>query len=615
MTNGKNSQGKFANKWQLFREFIYYKFLFFYQATRNRDILCELRNLSISLESMLLPSLAKCHEQWAELVVSEGGGRLVIKQEASELNLPGTGHTAKALFNIGVKTVQLDTRLESGQIVEAISVLIHAGSMLPKGQSTSPGSIYNNYDLARALCCPEGIHEFCAQVNYFSDQHLFKVEYSYCELFYTYILRQFLSRFSHTQNHRAIFAFAPWAGGISFLLLFYHIWFWGTDSGLGLIAGFFASLVFGGVVGYLIQTLASTIYDQEHRDVVLQENFQKIKALSHFPQNNPNPIIKINVQGELVFHNRATQNLLDEIGATPAEIIELLPDNYVELAEACLSGQSQIEYIEVSKHDRTLRYKMSPFPNEPAVLLAGNDITRLKGLERNLRELNQTLEQKVIERTLELESTQDVTILSLSSLAETRDPETGAHIQRTRLYVKLLAEQLRSHPRFTAIDDDTVIDLLFRSAPLHDIGKVGIPDSILLKPGKLTDEEFDEMKKHASIGGDSLRWAEEQLGSNSFLKYAREIAYHHHEKWDGSGYPFGMAGDDIPFSGRLMALADVYDALISKRVYKDAFSHEKAKGIILEGRGNHFDTDVVEAFIAIEDKFIEIATQYKEPTD
>ena len=156
------------------------------------------------------------------------------------------------------------------------------------------------------------------------------------------------------------------------------------------------------------------------------------------------------------------------------------------------------------------------------------------------------------------------------------------------------------------------IELLYKSAPLHDVGKVGVPDNVLLKPGKLTDEEFDIMKKHPEIGAEALSIAESQLGSCSFLRVAKEISLTHHEKWNGQGYPNQLAGEDIPLSGRLMALADVYDALISKRVYKPAFSHEKAKGIIIEGKGQHFDPDVVEAFLAVEQQFVEIAATHKD---
>jgi response regulator RpfG family c-di-GMP phosphodiesterase len=223
--------------------------------------------------------------------------------------------------------------------------------------------------------------------------------------------------------------------------------------------------------------------------------------------------------------------------------------------------------------------------------------------------------RRIRERTNELNRTRDVTILTLASLAETRDNETGAHILRTQRYVRALAERLRTHPRFADTLDDETIDLLYKSAPLHDIGKVGIPDAILLKPGKLTDEEFTVMKGHARIGADALEISEKEFGSNSFLRLAREIALTHHEKWDGSGYPAGLHGDGIPVSGRLMAVADVYDALISKRVYKPAFSHEKAMEIIREGRGRHFDPDVIIALEAIEETFRTIAADFSDARD
>ncbi len=220
--------------------------------------------------------------------------------------------------------------------------------------------------------------------------------------------------------------------------------------------------------------------------------------------------------------------------------------------------------------------------------------------------------ERIRRDTEEIKRTRDTTILTLASLAETRDNETGAHILRTQRYVKALAENLRDHARFSDDLNDETIELLYKSAPLHDIGKVGIPDAILLKPGKLTDEEFEIMKTHAEIGSDSLAVAENELGSNDFLGFAREIALSHHEKWDGSGYPKGLSGDDIPVSGRLMAVADVYDALISKRIYKPAFSHEKAMEIILEGRGKHFDPDIVDALVGREDTFKDIARVYND---
>ena len=227
-----------------------------------------------------------------------------------------------------------------------------------------------------------------------------------------------------------------------------------------------------------------------------------------------------------------------------------------------------------------------------------------------LKRHQDNLERLVKERTKRLALTQAVTIESLATLAEYRDPETGGHIKRTQNYVKALALHLKGHPRFRDVLSDENIELLYLSAPLHDMGKVGVPDNILLKAGKLTDEEFEEMKKHTTYGHDALRITEQKLGGDTFLSHAREIAYSHQEKWDGSGYPRGLKGDEIPISGRLMALADVYDALISKRVYKPPFSHEDAVKIIQEGKSRHFDPDVVDAFVALENTFRNIALTY-----
>lgn len=222
---------------------------------------------------------------------------------------------------------------------------------------------------------------------------------------------------------------------------------------------------------------------------------------------------------------------------------------------------------------------------------------------------------KLSQSTRQVRQTRDVTIMALATLAETRDNETGDHLLRTQHYVRALALELKHHPRFQHYLDNTTIDLLYKSAPLHDIGKVGIPDNILLKPGKLTDEEFDIMKQHTVYGKEALEKAAENLKENNFLIIAQQIAYSHHEKWDGSGYPLGSKEDTIPIPGRLMAIADVYDALISKRVYKKAFSHEKAIRIINKGRATHFDPDVHDTFMAIENTVIEIARTFNDQSD
>lgn len=222
-------------------------------------------------------------------------------------------------------------------------------------------------------------------------------------------------------------------------------------------------------------------------------------------------------------------------------------------------------------------------------------------------------EREVRKRTKELVLAQQTTILSMTALAETRDNETGGHILRTQHYVRTLAEQLATLPKYRDILDQATIDLLFHSAPLHDIGKVGVADSILLHPGKLSPEEYTSMQKHTVYGYETLRKAQSLLGTEhnpSFLLIAGEIAYTHHEKWDGSGYPQGLQGEEIPLAGRMMALADVYDALVAARRYKPAFSHQQAVRFIREGSGSHFDPEVVEAFLAVEKSFQRISRRF-----
>lgn len=221
------------------------------------------------------------------------------------------------------------------------------------------------------------------------------------------------------------------------------------------------------------------------------------------------------------------------------------------------------------------------------------------------------LEDEVARRTRELSAIQDVTIQAMASLAETRDSDTGNHIRRTQFYVKALTSKLQNHPRFRAYLTDSMIEMIFKSAPLHDIGKVGIPDRILLKPGRFDAAEFEIMKTHTTLGRDAIQAAENSLGLKvDFLSLAKEIAYGHQEKWDGSGYPLGLQGEAIPVSARVMAVADVYDALISRRVYKDSMPHDKAISIIEEGRATHFDPEMVDAFLSIQDEIRAIALRY-----
>lgn len=249
-------------------------------------------------------------------------------------------------------------------------------------------------------------------------------------------------------------------------------------------------------------------------------------------------------------------------------------------------------------------YWISPLSTE--IILLGN-MALLSLIKYGMEERELRIRSK------QLLNAQDATIMSLTALAETRDPETGGHIRRTREYILVLARVLARKPKYKKQLGRDTIELLYKSAPLHDIGKVGIADSILLKPGALTHEEFKDMQRHTILGAETLAEAERQStdsGDRSFLGLAREIAISHHEKWDGSGYPQGLKGEAIPLGGRLMALADVYDALVTKRVYKDAMPHEEACQIILAGRGSHFDPEVVDAFELSQQEFLEIRTRY-----
>jgi putative two-component system response regulator len=218
---------------------------------------------------------------------------------------------------------------------------------------------------------------------------------------------------------------------------------------------------------------------------------------------------------------------------------------------------------------------------------------------------------RVGERILSLES-RDLIIFAMAKLAESRDPDTGAHLERIREYCRLMAVELSKEEPFRDEIDGEYVELLYLTSPLHDIGKVGIPDNVLLKPGKLDEDEFEIMKQHAVLGGQTLDAVAAAHPRAQFLQMARDIAWTHHEKYDGSGYPRGLEGDAIPLCGRILAVADVYDALTTKRVYKPAYSHETAREIILEGRGKHFDPHVVDAFLAAEPQVLEVKASLDE---
>ncbi len=221
---------------------------------------------------------------------------------------------------------------------------------------------------------------------------------------------------------------------------------------------------------------------------------------------------------------------------------------------------------------------------------------------------------RVAERVVQL-GNRELIVFSLAKLAESRDPETGVHLERMREYSRLLTRRLARIPKYSTQIDADFIRAIYLTSPLHDIGKVGIPDNILLKPGKLTTEEFEIMKQHAIIGCKTLDAAYAACPSAEYLRLARDIACSHHEKYDGSGYPHGLIGEEIPLCARIVALADVYDALTTRRVYKEAYSHSVARGIIVDSSGTHFDPDVVAAFIDLEEDFQQVKSQLDESTN
>lgn len=218
------------------------------------------------------------------------------------------------------------------------------------------------------------------------------------------------------------------------------------------------------------------------------------------------------------------------------------------------------------------------------------------------------LENLVSLRTKQLTATQDMAVFALAHVADSRDPETGEHLQRMRGYAQMIADTLADDGPYATTVDQRFLEDLYRSSPLHDIGKVAVPDSILQKPGRLTPEEFDEMKKHVVVGGQTLEMARDQIGRGTFMDMAADIARYHHERFDGTGYCAGLQGEEIPLSARIVALADVYDALTSRRVYKPPYSPEDAREIIVHDSSSHFDPVIVSAFLARFDDFRDAGT-------
>ena len=282
-----------------------------------------------------------------------------------------------------------------------------------------------------------------------------------------------------------------------------------------------------------------------------------------------------------------------------------------------LAGRSDMQLEETWLQMGAADYVTHPI--RPGILLLRLHAHMAQAMaHRAIRESNDKLKFEVAKRTRQLLAMQDITILAMASLSETRDSDTGNHLLRTQNYVRLLAQHMQNKPGYAEYLSDEVVHILHRCAPLHDIGKVGIPDRILLKAGRYTDEEYEQMKRHPTLGRDALAGAQQLAGSSEqlpgaqahFFEIAKELVYSHHEKWDGTGYPEGLKGNDIPVSARLMSVADVYDALISPRVYKPAMTHTQARDIIVQGRGTFFAPEVVDAFVELNLEFQQVAHRF-----
>ena len=293
-----------------------------------------------------------------------------------------------------------------------------------------------------------------------------------------------------------------------------------------------------------------------------------------------------------------------EMSKVPVVMITALDD--VESAVRCID-MGAVDYVTKPFNPTLLKARVN----------ACLEQKHIHDLEDRYREQierhNQSLAEQVQLQVRELSEAQLSTIFAMSKLAESRDPETGEHLERMREYCKVLSEQMSRMPRYRSIIDRDFVDNIYAASPLHDIGKVGVDDRVLMKPGKLTPDEWLMMKRHPVIGAETLREVDRTHPGNNFIRTGIDIAEGHHEKWDGSGYPNGLRGEEIPLVARILALGDVYDALTSKRCYKEAFSHQKSRTIIFEGRGSHFDPDVVAAFMETEEEFQRIRREFDDP--
>lgn len=607
--NQNPASGNDTDARRLFYDYVTGRIVFLWLRLRFRAVLKEIEPFSLYLEREVFHALKKRNMTKLFLVVTSPGGPLVLSAESSDFEFPSyqAERFSRYLTASGIGRIELDTTLESGQIVEAMLLFLYVHSVLDRADpSAVEYERWNRRRIASALLGAAGYKKFCAQIRLDRDAGVLDVAYSYCPLPLSRVTQR-LTGFSAYADHRTLFRLAPRASVVAFLSIVLPAAAAAWNPAFSSVVTGIVAVGFAAGVGIGIRTIGAIQYDKENYEKIKAAHLERITHLSRFPAVNPQPVIEIGADGSIVYLNPSAKQFLRTIGRDPADAPAMLPDNVDDLARSSLQAPNYAAEVEHSVSGRVLHYWFSVFPEDMTVIASAADITHLKHVENELRLLNERLESRVLERTEEIAQTQDAAILCLAGLAETRDLETGRHLERTRHYVLKLCEGLTSHTNFRSVLTEENIRLAFKSAPLHDIGKVGVPDAILLKPGKLSDEEFELIKKHPVYGGDALAIAESRLGFNSFLSMAKDIAYYHHERWDGTGYPFGISGIEIPWAARLMAVADLYDALTSKRPYKEPWSHDDACAEIRRGRGTRFDPDVVDAFIRAEEHFKEIA--------
>jgi PAS domain S-box-containing protein len=378
---------------------------------------------------------------------------------------------------------------------------------------------------------------------------------------------------------------------------FYREIFGPNVSGMGMrIVVLCLFLIFGSHVQY-------TINNRKQAEQALKASEEKYRTILESIEEG---YYEIDLSGRFTFVNDAASRIfgISKPGLAGMEFVEFMAPEQARRAQETFR-ECRRTGRPVKAFDCEVQPGEGLLQLEASVSLLRNPSGEVVGFRGILRDRTEKkkLETDLLESYRRLQNVRTATILGLAKLAEYRDEGTGTHLERIREYARLLAEEMSQLERWRGQIDQRFVEDLYQSAILHDIGKVGVPDAVLLKPGELTEEEFEVIKCHTLFGGDAIAAIETQIEGRSFLNIGRDIAYNHHEKWDGTGYPRGLSGQDIPLAARIVALADVYDALTTKRFYKEAYSHQKARQIILSLKGTHFDPELVDIFLSLEQRF------------